>query len=374
MRALAVLRTLDALRVIVPAALALLVAVILDRQSARKGLSPPGFAVPWRRSLATACIAAVLWIGVTLPLGTIGTAVPAPDFAAIPTPQLFLLHALMTAAVLAWFFLGFAAVPAPQPGEPRPLAALEAVPPSDPEPSERVTDEIEGVVGEPVVDSPRIAMEEGAAEAVFPYAAPGAVSVLAPLPAAAEPPAPPLPPASLGRRFAEQLGLVAPSVPRELGLGVLLGIAAWVVVLSGMMAIGGILYAVGGDKALPKAPPAMVSWIAALPILIRMSISLSAGVVEEGFFRGFLQPRVGIVLSTCLFVLAHFSYGQPFMLIGITLLSLIYAYLVRWRQTIWPAIAAHALFDGVQLLVVIPGALKLMQTQAPKAAALLGFW
>ncbi|HEY2736792.1 MAG TPA: CPBP family intramembrane glutamic endopeptidase, partial [Thermoanaerobaculia bacterium] len=123
----------------------------------------------------------------------------------------------------------------------------------------------------------------------------------------------------------------------------------------------------------PNAPPAMVSWIAALPILVRLSISLSAGVVEEGFFRGFLQPRVGIVLSTALFVLAHFSYGQPFMLIGITLLSLIYAYLVRWRQTIWPAIAAHALFDGVQLLVVIPGALKLMQTQIPKAAVWLGF-
>jgi len=357
----------DALRVIVPAGLAFLVAVILDRQSARKGLSPPGFVVPWRRSLATACIGAVLWIGVTLPLGGIGKVAPAPDFAAVPTPQLFLLHALMTGAVLAWFFLGFAGVPAP-----RPVAVLP-LPVPNPEPSERVIEgEIEGVAGEPVVDSPRIAMEEGAADAVFPYAPPGTVSAQAPLAAAPEP-LPSRPPASLGRLFAEQLGLLAPNVPREIGLGVLLGIAAWVVVLTGMMAIGGVLYALGGDKAIPKAPPAMVSWIAALPILVRLSIRLSAGVVEEGFFRGFLQPRVGIVLSTGLFVLAHFSYGQPFMLIGITLLSLIYAYLVRWRQTIWPAIAAHALFDGVQLLVVIPGALKLMQTQIPKAASWLGF-
>ena len=118
----------------------------------------------------------------------------------------------------------------------------------------------------------------------------------------------------------------------------------------------------------------MVTWIAALPVLVRMSISLSAGIVEEGFFRGFLQPRVGILASTALFVLAHFSYGQPFMLVGIAILSLIYALLVRWRQNIWPAIAAHTLFDGVQLLVVIPGVLKLMQTQGPKTAALLGFW
>jgi membrane protease YdiL (CAAX protease family) len=372
MRSLDALRTLDALRLIVPAILALLVAVVLNRQSARKGLSPPGFAVPWRRSLATACIAFVLWVGVTLPLGQIGKAAPAPDFADIPTPQLFLLHALMTAAVLAWFFLGFAgvaAVPAPQPVP----GGLTTGPALEPAPERVLEGEVEGVAGEPVVDSPRIAMEVGAADAVFPYAPPDVVSVLAPVAVPHEPPVP-LPPVSLGRRFAEQLGLVAPSVPREIGLGVLLGIAAWVVVLTGMMAIGGILYAIGGDKAIPKAPPAMVPWIAALPILIRMSISLSAGIVEEGFFRGFLQPRVGILMSTCLFVLAHFSYGQPFMLIGIALLSLIYAFLVRWRQTIWPAIAAHALFDGVQLLVVIPGALKLMQTQAPKAAAWLGFW
>jgi membrane protease YdiL (CAAX protease family) len=299
----------------------------------------------------------VLWIGVTLPLGSIGKAIPAPDFSAIPTPQLFLLHALMVAAVLAWFFLGFAGLPAPRPlpapvHEPMPEPVLEPV-------SERVVDGTEGLA-------------DVSAAAVYPYAPPAAAPDLAPLPVTPEPPPPPLP--SLRRRFAEQLGLVAPDVPREIGLGVLLGIAAWVVVLVGVMALGLGLYALGGDKALPKAPPAMVTWIAALPILVRMSISLSAGLVEEGFFRGFLQPRVGILLSTALFVLAHFSYGQPFMLVGITLLSLIYALLVRWRQNIWPAIAAHALFDGVQLLVVIPGVLKLMQTQVPKTAALLGFW
>ena len=73
------------------------------------------------------------------------------------------------------------------------------------------------------------------------------------------------------------------------------------------------------------------------------------------------------------FALAHFSYGQPFMLIGITLLSLIYGLLVKWRQNIWPAIAAHVLFDAVQLLVVVPGALRLIETQGDKAAAFLGF-
>jgi len=87
--------------------------------------------------------------------------------------------------------------------------------------------------------------------------------------------------------------------------------------------------------------------------------------------RGFLQPRIGIALSTLFFTVAHLSYGSPFMLIGIALLSLIYGFLVRWRQNLWPAIAAHALFDGVQLLVVVPAALKMLQGTGGKLAGFL---
>ena len=184
------------------------------------------------------------------------------------------------------------------------------------------------------------------------------------------------------RQLAVQLGLVAPDVSREVLIGLLLGICAWFVVLLALFVAALAIYAIGGEKALPK-PSAIVPWIASLPVLVRLMVSLSAGFVEEIFFRGFLQPRIGIALSSGFFALAHLSYGQPFMLLGITLLSLIYAFLVRWRQTIWPAIAAHALFDGVQLLVIIPMAMRLMGTTpgakpalAPVAAlaALISGW
>lgn len=180
-------------------------------------------------------------------------------------------------------------------------------------------------------------------------------------------------PGPLGRQFAAQLGFAAPSVPREIGIGVLLGIGAWVVVLGVIFAFAAALVAMGGEDVLPKKPPALIPWIAALPLGVRILISLSAGVVEETFFRGFLQPRIGVPLSTAFFVLAHFSYGQPFMLVGITLLSLIYGYLVQWRQNIWPAIAAHTLFDAVQLLVVVPSALRMIGEGGKPAALLLGF-
>ena len=45
-------------------------------------------------------------------------------------------------------------------------------------------------------------------------------------------------------------------------------------------------------------------------------------------------------LSTLFFALAHLSYDQPIMLVGVTLLSVLYGLLTRWRQNIWPAIPA----------------------------------
>lgn len=157
-----------------------------------------------------------------------------------------------------------------------------------------------------------------------------------------------------------QFGLRARSVWRELGLGVLAGVGAWLFVILAAMTLGLVLMALGQADALPQTPPPVVPFIAGLPWATRLLISLSAGVVEETFFRGFLQPRVGIGLSTGLFVLAHANYEQPFMLVGIGLLSLVFAFLVRWRQSIWAAITAHAFFDAIQLLIVIPSVLKVL--------------
>jgi len=158
--------------------------------------------------------------------------------------------------------------------------------------------------------------------------------------------------------LARQVGLAARSPLREIGVGLVFGVAAWLVVLAGVVAVALAVSALGGQEVLPQRPPAMIPWIAAQPVALRLAIALSAGVVEEVFFRGLLQPRAGIALSTVLFALAHAAYGEPFLLVGVTLLSLLYAGLVRWRQSVWAAMAAHTLFDAVQLLVVIPSVLE----------------
>jgi len=180
---------------------------------------------------------------------------------------------------------------------------------------------------------------------------------------------------ALPRVFARQLGLAPRRPLAETGIGLGLGLLVWPVLLLCLLAVMGVVFALGGEKLLPQQPPALIVWVAGLPVGLKVALALSAGLVEEVFFRGFLQPRVGIAVSTLLFVLAHLSYDQPFMLVGITVLSLVFAALVWWRQNIWPAVAAHFLFDAVQLLVVIPWALRQwpqgMKAIGPVAGALL---
>ena len=289
--------------------LAISAAFFMDRLCERRGLLPPGFREPLRRILGWTLVALILWVGAFASLAGIGQEAVEMDLSQLTTPRLFLLHLLLVLTVVSWFLLGFAGVrPAPAPPPP-----------------------------------PDLPLPDGE-----------------PAPAAA-PASPPIP---LFRQFQAQFGFLAPDVPREIGIGFLAGIGSWGAVLAVAVLLGLLIMALGGEEALPKQPPPLIPWLVALPVGVRLLISLSAGVVEETFFRGFLQPRVGIVLSTLLFVLAHFSYGQPFMLVGIGTLSLIYALLVRWRQNIWPAIAAHFLFDAVQLLVVIPTALEYMDKAA----------
>jgi membrane protease YdiL (CAAX protease family) len=160
-------------------------------------------------------------------------------------------------------------------------------------------------------------------------------------------------PQSSGPDWRAAFGLQG-SARHELTVGTAVGLAIWLGVLLVLLFLAGLVSLLGGREALPQEPPAIVLWIGALPLWARASVALSAGVVEEVFFRGFLQPRVGVLASTALVALAHLGYGQPFMLVGVTLLSLLYAELRRRRGSVWAPIAAHAIFDLVQLLVVVP--------------------
>lgn len=142
-------------------------------------------------------------------------------------------------------------------------------------------------------------------------------------------------------------------------LGLSVGVGGWIVTILVAMLLGLLLQATGAlDK--PPEPPAMIGWMANLALWKKVVIVLSAMTIEEFFFRSFLQKRVGLIASTVLFALAHFTYGNPLMLIGVTAISLVIAITFNRTKNVVPGILAHGVFDAIQLFVIVPIAVKMM--------------
>lgn len=85
-------------------------------------------------------------------------------------------------------------------------------------------------------------------------------------------------------------------------------------------------------------------WIVAIPLV--------AAVTEEIFFRGFLQPRVGLWASSVLFGVVHIGYGTVLQVVAPFLLGLLFAFLYLKTKTLWAPIAGHFAFDFVQLTLL----------------------
>lgn len=140
--------------------------------------------------------------------------------------------------------------------------------------------------------------------------------------------------------------------------GFAVGVGGWIGTILLALAIALVLTATGLIPKNPQPSP-MIGWMAALPIWKKGAIVFSAMTVEEAFFRGWLQKRVGVIASTFLFALAHSGLGQPLLLIGVAIISLVIGFTFYRTKNLIPGIIAHGVFDGVQLFVVIPIVFKM---------------
>jgi membrane protease YdiL (CAAX protease family) len=141
--------------------------------------------------------------------------------------------------------------------------------------------------------------------------------------------------------------------------GFAVGVGGWIITLAVALTIGLLLAASG---LIPKnaQPAPMVMWLAQMPLWKKAIIVLSAMTVEEAFFRGWLQKRIGLIASTVLFALAHSGLGQPLLLVGVAVISLIIGFTFYRTKNLIPGVIAHGIFDAVQLFVIIPVAVKFM--------------
>jgi membrane protease YdiL (CAAX protease family) len=148
--------------------------------------------------------------------------------------------------------------------------------------------------------------------------------------------------------------------PADLGAGFLIGFAGWLLTIVVLLVVIGLWYVLRrqGVSAPSRDVSPTIVWLVAQPLAVRVLIVLSAMVVEELFFRAFLQPRVGAVAATLMFTAAHGAYGQPLVLVGILVISTVLAVTFTLYGNVLPCVVAHGVFDSIQMFVLIPLALK----------------
>ncbi len=107
--------------------------------------------------------------------------------------------------------------------------------------------------------------------------------------------------------------------------------------------------------------PEKAAEVQALPLLLRLTMVLTAGFCEEVIYRGYALERmasltrtiwIGVPVTILLFTLAHtVRYGFSPGLIGVAVTGTFLALLYVWRRNLWPCIAMHWIIDGVGLLL-----------------------
>jgi membrane protease YdiL (CAAX protease family) len=157
--------------------------------------------------------------------------------------------------------------------------------------------------------------------------------------------------------FRSYLNIQPDQTFRAVMTGVAVGVGVWVVTIT-LAATAGLILTRLNLVPDDLQPSPMIPWMANLALWQKAVIIFSAMTFEEAFFRGWLQKRVGLVLSTIAFVIAHAGYGQPLMLIGITVVSLMIGITFYRTKNLIPCIIAHGVFDAIQLIVLVPIAVK----------------
>jgi len=165
-----------------------------------------------------------------------------------------------------------------------------------------------------------------------------------------------------GRRsISEFLKLRSERPARDLAVGAGIGIAGWILTILTAVLILGLWYLLSPrfrSETTEASVSPMIVWLVVQPVWVKILIVVSAMIVEELFFRGFLQPRVGPVAATLMFTAAHGAYGQPLVLVGILVIATVLAITFAIYRNVLPCIVAHGVFDAIQMFVIIPLALK----------------
>jgi membrane protease YdiL (CAAX protease family) len=134
--------------------------------------------------------------------------------------------------------------------------------------------------------------------------------------------------------------------------GIRIGVFGWLVTMAAMAVLGIVARAAG--IAPHEGFAALMVWMARRPLPLRLALIAVAMVVEEAFFRAFLQPRVGLPIATLCFALSHVNYGSPIMSGGVLVIGWVLGHTFLRTQDLAVCAVAHGTFDAIQLLLILP--------------------
>ena len=89
-----------------------------------------------------------------------------------------------------------------------------------------------------------------------------------------------------------------------------------------------------------------------LPLYLLAFAIVIAPITEELFFRAFLSKKVGIIISSIIFGLFHYSYGSVMEIVGAFVIGACLAYIYKRSGSITPIILIHMIYNAASIIIM----------------------
>lgn len=151
----------------------------------------------------------------------------------------------------------------------------------------------------------------------------------------------------------DRLGVLVPTlVQAAIGLGVGLAMVPLVLLMENLASQVGL----GADPEVERLTEQMLGpMLTSLPGVLTLGLAAALG--EESVFRGALQPRFGLILTSCLFALMHSNYGITLSTVLVFGVGIVLG-LLRMRYNTTVSMLSHAIYNITLGLVTYLGLLK----------------
>lgn len=153
-----------------------------------------------------------------------------------------------------------------------------------------------------------------------------------------------------GKPVMRALGFRRENAVRAFGVGVAFSVLAILLVAAVLSVLTKAF-----DLEMPVNERALGIGLALTP-LSALVVAIVSSVTEEVFFRGWLQPRIGVVGQALVFTVAHLNYVHVGETVAVLVLGLCFGLLFRATKNLWAPVGAHAAFNFLMLLALQAGA------------------